>query len=261
MLAARANLDLAAVTAERMNDLYIKRSISKQELDETNAKLKTAQANYEIAKTRRAQVTERLAQSDATLEEAKITAAYTSIRAPFAGVITARNAEPGMLAIPGNTLLTLESGNSFRLHAEVEESRIGMVQPKESATVMLDAMPGEVRGQVSEISPVSDNNAHSYTVKIDLPENLSIHSGQFGHASFAAGTKHALTLPSAALVENGQLDSVFVNDGGAARLRLITVGDKREEQVEVLSGLQPGERVICPIPNGLADGDRVRERP
>ena len=69
-----------------------------------------------------------------------------------------------------------------------------------------------------------------------------------------------MTVPVAALLENGQLTSVFVNEGGVARARLITVGDKLDKEIEVLSGLQTGEHVICPIPNGLADGDRVEAR-
>ena len=140
--AAKANLDLASVTAERMNDLYSKRSISKQEMDETNAKLQTAKANYEMAKARRAQLTDRIAQSNAALQQAQVARGYTVIRAPFAGVITARNVEPGTLAVPGTPLLTLEAGTGYRLHADVEESRLSLVHLKDKVTVYLDALAG-----------------------------------------------------------------------------------------------------------------------
>ena len=258
--AAKANLDLASVTAERMNDLYGKRSISKQELDETTAKLKIAQANYEMAKARREELTGRVAQSDAALQQGKVSRSYTVIRAPFAGVVAVRSVEPGTLAVPGSPLLTLEAGDAFRLHAEVEESRISLVHLKDTVTVTVDAQQGEIRGQVGEVSPISDTNAHSYTVKIDLPPMRSLHSGQFGHVAFPAGSKPAVTVPAAAIVENGQLESVFTNVAGVARARLVTLGDKREGQVEILSGLQQGERVICPIPPGLTDGDKVEAR-
>jgi RND family efflux transporter MFP subunit len=255
--AAKANLDLAKVTAQRMKDLYEKRSISQQEFDETYAKLQTAQANYEMAKARRTELTDRIAQSDASLQEAQVSRSYTAIRAPFSGVITARNVEPGALAVPGTSLLTIEAGNGYRLHAYVEESRLSLVHLKDKVNVSLDAPPGDLQGQVGEISPSSDSSSHSYRVKIDLPSTAALHAGQFGHVSFSAGNKQAIAVPLAAVVETGQLTSVFVDDGSVARTRLITLGKKYEGQVEVLSGLQAGEQVIYPVPVGLTDGDKV----
>ncbi len=255
--AAKANLDLANVTAQRMKDLYDKRSISQQEFDETNAKLQIAQANYEMAKARRTELTDRIAQSNASLQEAQVSRNYTVIKAPFSGVITARSVERGALAVPGTSLLTIEAGNGYRLHADVEESRLSLVHLKDKVTVSLDAQPGDIQGQVGEISPSSDSSSHSYTVKISLPSTSALHAGQFGHVSFSAGHKQAIAVPFAAVVENGQLTSVFVNEGNVARTRLITLGEKRAGQIEVLSGLQAGEHVISPIPVGMADGDKL----
>ncbi len=255
--AAKANLDLANVTAQRMNDLHDKRSISQQEFDETNAKLQIAQANYEMAKARRAEWTDRIAQRDASLQEAQVSRNFTLIKAPFSGVITARNVEPGALAVPAAPLLTIEAENGYRLHADVEESRLSLVRLKETVTVSLDAQSADIPGQVGEISPSSDINSHSYTVKINLPSTLLLHAGQFGHVSFSAGNKQAIVVPLAAVVEIGQLTSVFVPEGNVARTRLVTLGEKHQLQVEVLSGLQAGEHVVSPIPVGLADGDKV----
>ncbi len=257
---AKANLDLAKLTANRMADLFAKRSISQQEMDETNAKLKDAQANYEMARARREQLNSRIAQSDAGLQEAQTTRGYSSIHAPFAGIVTARNVDPGVMAVPGVPLLTIESGSGYRLHADVEESHIASVHPGDSVNVFIDALQQQITGRVAEISPVSDTNSHSFTVKIDLPANPAIHAGQFGHVDFVTGNKQAITVPVSSVIENGQLQSVFVADHGVARIRLITLGERREGQIEVLSGLQPDDRVITPIPNGLADGDRVEAR-
>jgi len=258
--AAKASLDLAKVTAQRMNDLYGKRSISKQEFDEADAKLKTSQASYDMARARREQISDRIAQKEAALRQARVTRGYAVIRAPFAGVITARNIEPGALAVPGNPLLTIEAASGFRLHAIVEESRISLIHLNDRAAVFLDGLQQEIEGRVGELPPVADANSHSFTVKIDLPSITTVHSGQFGHASFSAGSRQAMTLPLQAIVENGQLQSVYVIDRGVARNRLVTFGDKRVGQVEVLSGLQTGDRVICPIPIGLAAGNKVEER-
>lgn len=258
---AKANLDLAQVTNERMTDLFSKRSISKQEMDESSAKLKNAQAAYDMARARREQLNNRIAQNDAAIQEAQTTRGYSTIRAPFAGIVTARSVEPGTMAVPGAPLLTIESGTGYRLHASVEESHISQIHINESVKVFIDALQNEVNGRVAEISPISDANAHSFTVKIDLPSNAALRAGQYGHVSFAMGSKQGMTIPSNAVIEHGQLQSVMVADHGVARIRLVTLGAVHDGQAEVLSGLQADDRVIIAVPVGLADGDRVEARP
>ena len=70
-----------------------------------------------------------------------------------------------------------------------------------------------------------------------------------------------LTLPAGAIIERGQLQSVFAVDNGVARTRLVTLGEKLKDQVEALSGLNAGDKVIFPVPQGLSDGSRVEVRP
>ena len=110
-----------------MEDLADKKSISSQEFDEASARLKAAQAAYEMAVSRRAQVQSRIEQAVAGQRSARIMRDYTQIAAPFAGVVTARSVEPGTLASPGVPLLTIEREGSYRLEASVEESRLGTV--------------------------------------------------------------------------------------------------------------------------------------
>jgi multidrug efflux pump subunit AcrA (membrane-fusion protein) len=70
-----------------------------------------------------------------------------------------------------------------------------------------------------------------------------------------------LAVPVTAVRENGQLQSVFVVTGGLAHTRLVTLGERHDGQIEVLSGLENGDRIIAPVPAGLTDGDSVQERP
>ena len=108
LAAAKANLDLAHSTFKRMEELAAKKSISNQEFDEASAKLKAAQANYEMARSRRAQLDSRMAQADEEVRTAGITRDYAKIVAPFAGVVTGKSVDPGNLAAPGAPLLTIE---------------------------------------------------------------------------------------------------------------------------------------------------------
>ncbi len=259
--AAKANLDLAQATFKRMDDLAAKKSISNQEFDEATARLKSAQANYEMARARRAQIEPKLAQVEQEIRAATIMRGYASITAPFDGVVTAKSVEPGNLAAPGAPLLTIEQEGVYRLEVSVDESRLPAVRPGQAVQVMLEALDRTLDARVSEIVPAVDASSRSYTVKIDLPAVAQLRSGMFGRAVFPVGTRKTVSLPQAALQERGQLVSVFVVEDGAARNRLITVGRRSGDRVEILSGLAEGERVVVPVPASLADGARVEVRP
>jgi RND family efflux transporter MFP subunit len=259
--AAKANLDLAQVTFGRMQDLYRKKSISDQEFDEATAKLKMAQAGYEMALSKRSQVQARIHQAEAGQASAQVMRSYAEIKAPFAGVVTEKRVNAGDLTAPGAPLLTIEQESSYRLEVNVEESRIGSIRTGTPVTVALDALDRSLDAQVSEVVPAVDAASRAFVVKINLPPLAQLRSGLFGRAQFRLGTRPVLAVPAGAVRESGQVQTVLVVADGVARARLVTLGQRSGEQVEVLSGLNAGDRVIHPLPAGLSDGARVEVRP
>ena len=257
---AKANLDLAGSTFHRMEDLASKKSISNQEFDEASARLKAAQAAYEMTRAKRSQLDSKLAQAEQEINAARIVRDYTRIAAPFAGVVTARSVEPGNLAAPGAPLLTVEREGAYRLEASVEESKLAFVKAGQTVEIELEALNRRLTARVSEIVPAVDAASRANIVKIDLPELANLRSGMFGRAWFSMGSRNVLAVPKTALVERGQLESVFVIEDGVARTRLVTTGKRGPDVIEVLSGLSEGEKVISPAPASLADGARVEVR-
>jgi RND family efflux transporter MFP subunit len=258
---AKANLDLAKVTFGRMQDLFQKMSISNQEFDEASAKLKAAQAAYQMAAARRLQLNSKLAEVDQEVRSTEVTRSYADVLAPFAGVVVSKSVDPGSLALPGAPLFTIEREGAYRLEASVEESRLAAIRIGQPVSVTLDSVDRTLDARVSEIVPAVDAASRAYTVKIDLPSVPAIRSGIFGRASFQLGSRAVLGIPAGAVTERGQLQSVLIADGGIARARLITTGQKVKGSIEVLSGLSVGEKVIFPIPSGLSDGASVEVRP
>jgi len=258
--AAKANLDLVQKTFKRLSDLYAKTSISDQEFDEASAKLKAAQAAYDMARAKRTQLDARLAQADQEVRATEVTRSYAEVQAPFDGLVTTKSVDPGNLAVPGAPLLTIER-NGYRLEASVEESKLGAIRVGQPAAVTLDGINRAFDARVSEIVPAVDTASRAYIVKIDLPATTGLRSGAFGRAAFQLGSRSLLTIPNAAVSQQGQLQSVFVAENGVARTRLVTLGEKRNDHVEVLSGLTAGEKVVFPVPPGLSDGTAVEVRP
>jgi RND family efflux transporter MFP subunit len=257
--AAKANLDLAQSTFKRMEELAAKKSISNQELDEASARLKAAQANYDMVRSRRAQVNSKMAVVEQEVRGAGIMRDYAKLAAPFSGVVITRTVEPGNLATPGAPLLTIEQDGLYRLEASVDESKLANVRVGQAVEAVLET-DRKLSARVSEIVPSVDAASRSYIVKLDLPATPQLRTGMFGRAIFPLGMQKVVAVPLAALMERGQLQSVFVVEDGVAHTRLVTTGRRTKDAVEVLSGLTAGEKVVLPLPVGLQDGARVEVR-
>jgi RND family efflux transporter MFP subunit len=214
-----------------------------------------------MARAKLAQLQSRITQAEQQQRAAQITLDYAQITAPFAGIVTAKSVEPGNLAAPGAPLLTIEREGSYRLEVAVDESKVRTVRAGTSTKVTLDALGRtSFDARVSEVVPAVDAASRAYTVKIDLPALPEIRSGLFGKAAFSQDARPALAIPAAALRERGQLQSVFVVENGVARTRLITTGQRFQDAIEVLSGLNAGETIVT-SPATLADGARVEVGP
>ena len=255
-----SQFDLARVTFHRMQDLLNKKSITNQEYDEASARLKAAQAALGMARAKRTQLDAKMAQMEQEVSAAGIQRGYSEIVAPFAGTITTKSIDPGTLVVPGAPLFTIERNGAYRLEASVEESRLSVARVGKAVSVTIDGMDRTFPARVAEVVPLVDAAARSGTVKIDLPLLSGLRSGLFGRAFFDIGGRRVLTVPSASVTERGQLQSVYIAEDNIAHTRLVTIGTRVKDKIEILSGLNQGERVIVPIPTGLADGTPIEVR-
>ena len=258
---AEANLDLVKSTFRRLEDLYSKKSISDQEFDEAGAKLKVAKAAYEMAASRRTQLSAKIHQADEAVAVAEAMRSYSQIRAPFAGTVIEKPVEQGTLAAPGAPLLTIEQVGELRLEVPVEEGFLASTRVGQPVTVKLDSFDQTITARVTEIVPSVDAASRAFIVKIDLPNVPRLRSGVYGRAQFARGTRRIIAVPAAAVTSQGQVESVLVAEEGFARVRLVTTGQRQNDLVEILSGLNPGESLVSPRPAGLDDGARVETHP
>ncbi|HKB55610.1 MAG TPA: efflux RND transporter periplasmic adaptor subunit, partial [Ramlibacter sp.] len=237
--AAEADYGLAQSTLNRYQGLYDKKSVSPHEFDEVQAHAKAAAARRDAAQAG-------LGQARAAEAQAQAMLSYTRIRAPFDGVVTAKNVDPGTLASPGVPLLTVEDTRRFRLDATVDESDLRFVKPGAATAVVVEAAGGELAGKVAQIVPAADPASRTFVVKIELPGNAQLRSGLFGRAHFSRGARDSIVVPGTAVLDRGQMKSVYVvGADGMIDMRFITLGQRTGDKVEVLSGLTGGERLIA----------------
>jgi RND family efflux transporter MFP subunit len=251
---ANAQAGLARATFRRMEDLRKSKSITEQEFDEAQARLRLAESQVQMAQARQHQVRERIIQADEAVSRAQLQQTYSSVTAPFAGVILERKAELGTFASPGMPIVMLEKSGDYRLEVPVEESLLKEVKPGRRVIVELDT-PVEL--PVSEILPSLNAQSRTATVRINLPNKPGLRSGMSGRLRLSGEERDAITVPAAAVRTNGQLQTIFTIQNNRARAALVTLGDNREGRVEVLTGIANGDRVIVSPPAALVDGAPV----
>jgi membrane fusion protein (multidrug efflux system) len=211
----------------------------------SSAQYDTAMSQWNVAQAREAEAS--------TLAERMV------LRAPFAGVVTAKLANVGDTAMPGQALLVVEAPSALRFEARVPEAAADRLSVGATVPVRLDGLDQNLQGRVAEIQPAADDATRTRLVKVDLPEVAGLRSGRFGRLLVATSDSQTVTIPAEALVRHGQLETVFVVDSGTARLRLVRAGRERDGSLEVVSGLSGNEKVALPGAVELVDGQRVEE--
>lgn len=203
---------------------------------------------------------DRLRFAQAGLAEAEAMLAHASIRAPFGGVITEKHVLPGDLATPGLPLLALESTTRLRAEGTVPEQAASALRIGDELPVIITDGSAPVSGRIEELSAAADAVSRSVLVKVALPAG-SARSGQFARLQVTVGHSESLWIASSAVTRFGQIERVFVIEKDRAVLRLVKTGRGVAGRVEILSGLNPGERVVLAPPAALRDGQPITLQP
>lgn len=180
---------------------------------------------------------------------------YTIV-SPMDGKVLRRDGETGEIAEVGQVLFRVGVPKPLRVVAEVNEEDIPRVQVGQAVLFRTDAFTDRrLEGKVREITPMGDYAAKTFRVKIALPNDTPLKPGMSVEANIITREKpHALLIPADALQNN----TVFVIEGNRVRKRKVMIGIRGTREVEVLSGLKAGERLVSPAPLDLRNGARVR---
>jgi membrane fusion protein, multidrug efflux system len=229
----------AEADLKRLTSLLEQKILSQAEFDNAQARARVAAAG---------------------VTEAETMLDYTKVTAPFGGVITRKHADVGDLAAPGKPLLDMEDSRALRLEADVPEAVVGKLTLGDKLPVRVAALETELQGVVSEIAPAADPGSRTFLVKLDLPNPPGLRAGQFGRVAMPVGETSALRTPATAVIRRGQMEIVFVVSGGKAQLRLVKTGKRLGGEVELVSGVEAGEKIVVEGAAGLLDGQPVETK-
>ncbi|MCP4659673.1 MAG: efflux RND transporter periplasmic adaptor subunit [bacterium] len=262
-------IEQAQLNLDRVRELAAQQVASRADLDAAEAGVRSLRARLDHGAE---QV--RVAEKQLAFDHRRL--ADTVIRAPFAGIVISQNAQPGEMISPVSAgggftrtgICTLVDLDSLEIVVDVSERLITRVSPEQSALATLDAYPDwKVPARVITTVPAADRAKATVRVRLALLEkdarilpDMGIKVVFLDAESRESEAKPAVVVAAAAIRHEGNERFVYVVAGDRVARRQVEVGRRIGRSVEVLTGLDPGERVVVEGPADLADGDRVVER-
>ena len=276
---AESDLELVQKRVRRNQTLQAEGAISRDRLDEVlnqervaesdlaGAKAQLDEARQELAQLRAGSRPETIAQARAELTQAQgrlqaieAQLADTTITAPVAGIIADREAKVGQITSNSEMLFAIIQDGRLELRLQVPETLIGKIQPGQSVSVTSNNRDLKLTGKVRQIDPAIDDSSRQATVRVDLPSGTNLKPGMFLQAAIDTDTNPGLAVPIEALLPQtgNQAIAFVVQPDNTVKAQKVTMGEILSEQkVEIIEGLQPGDRIVLEGAAYLKDGDRV----
>lgn len=227
---AQSAVDQAVTEESRMRTAFEKNAVAEIQLERAVNTLKGAQAN--------------LARMKQSLTEAMTVMEYATIRSPIDGTVVDKRVNAGDTVSPGQVVVTVLDPKRMQLVASVRESLSKHLTVGGTVSVQVDVLDHACSGTVSEIVPEADAASRTFEVKVSGPCPEGVYAGMFGRLSIPVGEETVILIPRDAVRTIGQLECVDVAVDGVRVRRAVRLGRTIEGELEVLSGLRAGEKIV-----------------
>ena len=247
-----AQLQLAKISADRWENLRKTDSVSAQEADQQTSGYKQAQAN--------------LAASDANVRRLEQLESFKRVYAPFGGVITKRNVDPGALinagaGAAGRELFDIARVDPLRVYTSVPQAYAPYIRVSALSTVTLQEFPGQrFSARIARTAEAIDPNTRTLLTEVDVPnKDGKLLPGSFGEVHFAVGSNvDKVTVPVNAMLFRSEGPRLAVVESDSkVHLRPINIGRDYGATLEILGGVTVTDQVVINPPDSLQDGQQV----
>jgi len=260
---AAADLYDAEQKLKRAKELWEAQLISREQMDGAQAAAQRARAAHEEAEQEVDQLKAQLQSSEAARSLAEKKLADATIRAPFPGTVKERRVGPGEFLRVQSPVMVLVRTDRLRARLGVPEKWAGALETGATVEIHVEAYPNETfRGRLERINPSVSQETRTFEVEalLDNPGGR-LKPGFFVNASFASEREEKMiVLPQDAVLYKYGTYKVFILDGGRVQEREIKTGSQQGNQIEILDGVQAGQRVAMAVQGELRDGNLVKEQ-
>ncbi len=258
----KANLELARVTAQRWASLVAAGVVSKQDNDQYQAQYQSQQAGVQSLEKAIAVQRANIAAAEANLARLDQMQAYRVVKAPFAGVITLRNVDVGALVNSASTLLyRIAQTGTLRTYVNVPQTNASSIHAGQPARLSVTNLPGRsFTGTVARTANSLDPTSRTMLVEVQVPNgDGALLPGMYAQVDLSSPRVNApLLVPGDALMVRGDGTQVaVVRPDSTVHLQKIQVGRDYGDRLEVLSGLQMGDRIIANPGDSAREGAKV----
>ena len=269
LVQAQASQTQAELDFGRVSALWEQESITKPAYDASKAKLDIARAAVDASKAAITAAQKRRDSAQAQTHEAGIALADTELHAPFDAIVLERRVEMGTLATAGAPAFTLADLETLKARFSVPDFALPGFHPGQSLALSIDALPGEnFTGRVLSLAGAADAKARSFEIEVAIPNRaFKLRSGMIAtvHAAAAEPAQPQVQVPVTALVHDSTSNRYLVftieqnSAHSVAKAIPVEPGPLAGNQVVVLAGLKPGQRIVVMGANLLRPGDLVQE--
>lgn len=265
---ARAEYELKKISYERLQGVLEEEPemISRQSVDEARAEYQVAGSSIKVVESKLIQVESQIERAAAELDHLKTLMAYSEVKAPFSGIITERFVDPGaFIQLASNSqnvrpLVTVARVDTLRIFLAVPEVAVPYIRRGLLATIAIDALAGrQLKASITRFASVLNPTTRTMKTEIDISNREGLlHPGMYGKVTLTLEEKPgAMTLPSAALHDEGSQRFVFCVVDGLAKRVAVEIGSDDGSTVEITKGLSGDENVVVASRGSLSDGTPV----
>jgi RND family efflux transporter MFP subunit len=259
---ARATLAEAQTNLQRYQQLAQAGAIARQELETRATAAATAREAVRLQQANISSAQADVRSSEARVQQLQTQLGQTIVRAPASGIVAEKIARIGDVANPSQKLFSIIRNGQIELQAKVPAIQLPQVEISAPVLVTSDT-DNRVRlqGQVREIAPLVNEQSRQATVRIDLPPTSLLRPGMFARAAITTTTTTGVTVPAKAVLPqpDGSAVVFLLTGEDTVQAQKVEVGEVESGgNVEIQSGLKPGDRVVVAGAGYLKDGDRVR---
>ncbi|QDT87366.1 efflux RND transporter periplasmic adaptor subunit [Gimesia chilikensis] len=259
---SNAVFEQATKSHSRIASLFEKSAASQAEVDQSAEALAIAIAGVSQSEAAIIEGKKELITAEKTLAYQRARLQDAEIKAPFGGIVVKRTREPGDVAVPGSTILSVIATDELWISAWVDETEIAHLSSEQPARVLFRSEPHQTyAGKVTRLGLEADRETREFIVDVgvlELPHNWAV--GQRAEVYIkTAEKKNVIQLPTRFLKRVGGEDGVYINRNGIAFWQPVEVGLRNRDAVEVLSGLKTGDSVVAAtdLKTGLKNNRRI----
>lgn len=260
---AAITLDMAQKAYDKTKVLYDGGAASQSQMDDAKNKLDQAMRQYENATgSVKDQAQASISTANANINSVKVQIENSVIKSPISGIVVNKNINSGEIASPtsASPIITIADTSVLKLKGTIGQEMLPLLSAGQEIDVIVDIYNDKpIKGKIESIGPMAVSTGALFPIEISIENSEGIEAGLSAHASIGLSEEKGVVVPVSSVVQNDGKSYVYVIKDNIASKRIVTLGLKNDKEIEVLQGLEQGEKVAATNVNSLFDGIAVNE--